>query len=160
VSLVGVSHHGWSPRRSEVKFSAAAHNGSMDSRLTEALARIETAFAAYPRRAVLEGCPHCRGDVSVADHDLFSLTIRLGNTVGTEADVKALLPTLLKSLVTTGELDPGIVLGKVSPSWPAEEREAVDGFLDAVWQELPIGAFYDVETFLAAVPDRRRFAVS
>jgi hypothetical protein len=51
------------------------------------------------------------------------------------------------------------VLGKVSPSWPAEEREAVDGFLDAVWQELPIGAFYDVETFLAAVPDRRRFAV-
>jgi len=129
----------------------------MNSRLAEAIARIETVFAAYPRRAVLEGCPHCRGDVRVEDHDLFSLTIRLGNTVGTEADVKALLPMLLRSLVTTGELDPGIVLGKVSPSWPAQEREAVDRFLDAVWSELPIGAFYDMEAFLDAVPDRRRF---
>jgi hypothetical protein len=130
----------------------------MNSRLAEAIARIETVFAAYPRRAVLEGCPHCRGDVKVADHDLLSLTIRLGNTIGTETDVKALLPTLLKSLVTTGELDPGIVLGKVAPTWPAEERESVDRFLDAVWQELPIGAFYDAATFLDAVPDRRRFA--
>jgi hypothetical protein len=130
----------------------------VNRRLAEAIVRVEAVFAAYPRRAVLEGCPHCRGDVKVADHDLFSLTIRLGNTVGTEADVKALLPTLLKSLVTTDELDPGIVLGKVAPTWPAEEREAVDRFLDAVWPELPIGAFHDAETFLAAVPDRRRFA--
>ncbi len=136
---------------------ASSHNDGMTTRLTEALAQIETVFAAYPRRAVLEGCPHCRGDVRVADHDLFWLTIKLGNTVGTEADVKALLPTLLQSLVTTGELDPGIVLGKVLPTWPAEERAAVDRFLDAVWQELPIGAFYDTEAFLAAVPDRRRF---
>jgi hypothetical protein len=134
-----------------------SQNRGMNSRLAAAIARIETVFAAYRRRAVLEGCPHCRGDVRVADHSLFWLMIKLGNTVGTEADVKALLPTLLRSLVTTDELDASIVLGKVSPSWPAEEREAVDRFLDAVWQELPIGAFYDAETFLAAVPDRRRF---
>jgi hypothetical protein len=136
---------------------ASSHNGGMNSRLAEAIARIETVFAAYPRRAVLEGCPHCRGDVRVADHSLFWLSIKLGNTVGGEADVKALLPTLLRSLVTTDELDPSIVLGKVSSSWPAEERGAVDRFLDAVWQELPIGAFYDAEVFLAVVPDRGRF---
>ncbi|GAA3431120.1 hypothetical protein [Kutzneria kofuensis] len=129
----------------------------MSSPLAAAIAHIETVFGGYPQRPVLAGCPHCRGDVRVEDHDLFSLTIRLGNTVGTEDDVKALLPMLLTSLITTGDLDPGIVLGKVSPSWPAEEREAVDRFLDAVWQQLPIGAFYDAETFLAAVPNPERF---
>ena len=112
---------------------------------------------------MLAGGPHCRGDERVEDHDLFSLTISLGNTVGAEADVKALLPMLLANLVTTTELDPGIVLGKVSPTWPAAERRAVDRFLDAAWQQLladfpaNLGAFHDVLTFLHAVPNPAHF---
>jgi hypothetical protein len=138
----------------------------MDPALAKAIADIEAMFAGYPRRAVLEGCPHCVGDVRVEDHDLFSLTIRLGNTIGTEADVKALLPTLLRNLVTGDELDPGIVLGKVAPSWLEPERLAVERFLDVVWQRLlaefppNLGAFHDVPTFLRAVPNPDHFLAS
>ena len=138
----------------------------MDSPLATAIAEVEAAFAGYPRQPVLAGCPHCRGDVRVEDHDLFSLTISLGNTVGTEADVKALLPMLLANLVTTTELDPGIVIGKVSPTWPVAERQAVDHFLDAAWRQLltdfpaKLGAFHDVPTFLNAVPNPEHFLAS
>jgi hypothetical protein len=138
----------------------------MDPALAKAIADIEATFAGYPRREVLEGCPHCVGDVRVEDHDLLSLTIRLGNTVGIEADVKALLPTLLRSLVTADDLDPGIVLGKVAPSWPEPERQAVERFLDVVWRRLladfppNLGAFHDVPTFLHSVPNPGRFLES
>ena len=112
----------------------------MDGELAAAVARLREAFARYPRRAVLDGCPHCRGPVPVDDRDLFSLTISLGNTVGSREDVKALLPMLLERLVTSMELDPGIVLGKLPHekwrAWPRAEQDAVDGYLDAVWRSL------------------------
>ena len=66
--------------------------------------------ARYPRRAVLDGCPHCNGSVLVDEHDLFSLTISLGNTVGDRADVKALL-VLPERLLLSDDLEPVIVLG-------------------------------------------------
>ena len=75
----------------------------------------------------------------VNEHDLYALTISLGNTVGTRDDVKSLLPMLLERLVATGELDPGIVLGKLPReqwrTWPGHEA-AIDGYLDAVWRSL------------------------
>ncbi|GGR87391.1 hypothetical protein GCM10010169_34550 [Micromonospora fulviviridis] len=58
----------------------------MDGDLSVAVARLKEAFVRYPRRVVLEGCPHCRGPVPVDDHDLFSLTISLGNTGVTLSD--------------------------------------------------------------------------
>ncbi|WCN84249.1 hypothetical protein [Micromonospora sp. LH3U1] len=132
----------------------------MGNVLTTALAGVRDAFARYPRRAVLDGCPHCEGSVLVDEHDLFSLTISLGNTVGDRADVKALLPVLLESLLGSDELDPVIVLGKLPHqewrTWPQGEQEAVDAYLDAVWRSLladhpsRLGSFTDPVTFLDA----------
>lgn len=124
------------------------------------MARVRRAFAPYPRRMMLDGCPHCRGSVRVDEHDLFSLTLRLGNTVGDRDDVKGLLPLLLERLVTSTELDPGIVLGMLAHeqwrTWPQAEQDAVDSYLDAVWRSLlatypsQFGSFPDTATFLDA----------
>ncbi|NYH40736.1 hypothetical protein HNR22_000463 [Micromonospora jinlongensis] len=132
----------------------------MDDELTTALARVRDAFARYPRRAVLGGCPHCEGSVMVDEHDLFSLTISLGSTVGDRDDVKSLLPVLLERLLVSEELYPVIVLGTVSHqewrTWPRVEQEAVDAYLDAVWRSLladhpsRLGSFTDPATFLDA----------
>jgi hypothetical protein len=133
----------------------------VDGELAAAVAILRDAFAAHPRRPVLDGCPHCRGSVRVEDHDLTSLSISLGNTVGGRDDVKALLPVLLERLLTSLRLDPGIVLGKLPQQewriWPAAERDAVQRYLDAVWRALlsrypaEVGAFVDAATFLGAV---------
>jgi hypothetical protein len=133
----------------------------VDDGLTVALARVRRAFARYPRRAVLEGCPHCRGPVLVDEHDLFSLTFSLGNTVGDRDDVKSLLPLLLERLVASEELDPAIVLGMLPReqwrTWPHAEQDAVDGYLTTVWRWLlaayppQVGSFLDAPTFLDAV---------
>lgn len=133
----------------------------MEDPVPEALRRVGDAFAGYPRRAVLDGCPHCRGRVPVADHDLFSLTLSLGGTVGTDDDAKSLLPLLLERLVTTDELDADIVLGMLVRAggwhtWPVGERDALQAYLDAVWHRLlgsypsHAGAVRDASTFLAA----------
>lgn len=131
----------------------------MDGELTRALERLREAFGRYPVRPVLEGCPHCRGAVTVAEHDLFSLTIGLGNTIGTEDDLKSLLPLLLERLVTGYELDASVVFGSVGRgwrTWPASERAAIDDYLVATWRCLlagypsPVGAFVDAATFLDA----------
>ncbi|MEU1745973.1 hypothetical protein ACFYP0_00055 [Micromonospora arida] len=132
----------------------------MQNELTTALADVRDAFARYPRRAVLDGCPHCRGSVLVDEHDLYSLTISLGNTVGSRADVKALLPVLLERLLGSDDLEPAIVLGKLPRqewrTWPRVEQEAVDAYLDAVWRALladpppRLGSFTDPATFLDA----------
>ncbi|HLL65163.1 MAG TPA: hypothetical protein VK453_05385 [Micromonosporaceae bacterium] len=133
----------------------------MDGALPAAVAHLREVFARYPRRAVLDGCPHCRGSVSVADHDLYSLTISLGNTVGDTADVKSLLPMLLERLVSSTELDANIVLGKLPReqwrTWPDVEQRAVEAYLDAVWRSLlaaypsQVGSFTDPTDFLDAV---------
>lgn len=133
----------------------------MDGDLNAAVAQLQEAFVRYPGRAVLEGCPHCRGSVPVDDHDLFSLTMSLGNTVGSRDDLKNLLPLLLERMVTSTELDPAIVLGKLPReqwrTWPEAQQDAIDGYLDAVWRSLlatypsQVGSFLDPTTFLGAV---------
>ncbi|MEW2374964.1 hypothetical protein AB0883_02520 [Micromonospora sp. NPDC047812] len=133
----------------------------MDGNLNAAVAQLQEAFVPYPVRVVLDGCPHCRGQVPVENHDLFSLTISLGNTVGSRDDLKSLLPLLLGRMVTSMELDPAIVLGKLPReqwrTWPEAEQDAIDGYLDAVWRTLlatypsQVGSFLDPATFLDAV---------
>ncbi|WP_030432480.1 hypothetical protein [Allokutzneria albata] len=132
----------------------------MHEDLAAALERVDHAFASYPRRAVLDGCPHCSSRTEVHEHDLFSLSIRLGNTVGDRDDVKSLLPVLFRSLVGSDDLDPGIVLGKLAQeewrTWPLEEQQAVDQYLDALWLALvsdfpsQLGAFAGAADFLDA----------
>ncbi|GAB0108630.1 hypothetical protein JMUB6875_76650 [Nocardia sp. JMUB6875] len=142
----------------------------MNEGIVAALRDIAQAFASYPRRPVLERCPHCGPPVRIEEVDLFWLSIKLGNTVGDGTDVKALLPVLFERLITTDELDPGIVLSKLAQqkweSWPPVERSAIETFLDQAWllllSEFPsrAGAFADCAEFLRAVaaadipPDR------
>ncbi|MFF2551558.1 hypothetical protein ACFVUS_11195 [Nocardia sp. NPDC058058] len=126
-----------------------------------ALAAVAQAFAAYPRRAVLDRCPHCGPPVRVEDADLYWLAIKLGNTVGDRADVKSLVPLLLARLVTSDELDPEIVLGKLTQehwrSWPRAEQSAIEEFLESVWAavlaEFPagVGAFTSAAEFLRGI---------
>jgi hypothetical protein len=125
----------------------------------DALAHLREVFARYPVRAVLEGCPHCRGDVSTAHPDLFALSLRLGNTVGTHEDLKSFLPALFAELVSSGKLDETIVVGRLDGwrEWPEDEQEAVDAFLLACWSALlrrhpaQLGSFYHAADFLLAV---------
>lgn len=130
----------------------------MDDGLAAAVGRLRETFARYPRRTVLEGCPHCRGSVPVDEHDRFSLTISLGGTVGTDDDVKSLVPLLLERLATGHELVPRMVFSLLVRqgwrTWPTAEQEAVDGYLMVVWRlllaEYPprVGAFGDAAEFL------------
>lgn len=146
---------------SERRTNSQWQSGRVDGELATALERLGQAFAPYPRRAVLDGCPHCRTSTSVDEHDLFSLTIKLGNTVGDREDVKSLLPLLFERLVTSNDLDPGIVLSKLAQAqwrtWPSVEQQAAEEYLDAVWRSLlaefpsRIGAFVDAVEFLDAV---------
>ncbi|MBB6350456.1 hypothetical protein ACWGH8_12750 [Nonomuraea muscovyensis] len=133
----------------------------MDRDVARAVTRLREVFDRYPRRPVLEGCPHCRGGVPVDEEHLFGLSIGLGGTIGTTDDVKALLPLLLERLVTGHELFPGTVFALLAREglgdWPAAEREAVEGWLMAVWRSLltgfpaRAGAFGDAADFLADV---------
>ncbi|MEV6768418.1 hypothetical protein AB0N05_07270 [Nocardia sp. NPDC051030] len=142
----------------------------MGDDIVSAVAGLARAFEPYPRRAVLDRCPHCGPPVRVDELGLFSLAIKLGNTVGDRNDVKALLPLLLERLVVSEELNPEIVLAKLPQfewrDWPSDEQRAIDDYLDAVWgallAEFPprTGGFTDVSEFLRAiaaagiVPDR------
>ncbi|WP_157555368.1 hypothetical protein [Nocardia crassostreae] len=115
----------------------------------------------HSRRPVLDRCPHCGPPIRVADHDLFWLSIKLGNTVGDRTDLKALLPLLLERLTTSNELDATIVLGKLPRAqwrtWPPAEQRAIEDYLDAVWNSLlaefpaRLGSLADPAEFLAAV---------
>ncbi|MGW5106720.1 hypothetical protein [Nocardia sp. NPDC004123] len=135
----------------------------MDAALANTLTRVGQAFSPYPHRAVLDGCPHCRPTTLVDEHDLFSLTMRLGTTVGSRTDVKSLLPLLLERLVTSRELDPYIVLSKLAQeqwrTWPSVEQQAIEEYLATVWRALlaqfpsQTGAFVDAADFLAAVDE-------
>ncbi|MFG3435688.1 hypothetical protein ACGF0J_00470 [Nonomuraea sp. NPDC047897] len=130
----------------------------MDRDVASAVTRLREVFARYPRRPVLEGCPHCRGRVPVDEEHLFELSMRLGGTVGTLDDIKALLPLLAERLVTGHELFPATVLGLLAREglahWPDAERDAVEDWLMAVWRSMlagfpaRVGGFGDVADFL------------
>ncbi|MGX1808204.1 hypothetical protein ACWIGI_21000 [Nocardia sp. NPDC055321] len=143
----------------------------MNTDLETALTAVSSAFDTYPRRPVLDRCPHCGPPVHVDRVDLFWLLIKLGNTVGDRADVKALLPMFLGRLVTTTELDADLVLGLLDRNewltWPPVEQRAVADYLNAVWRALlaefpaELGAFTGTGEFLGslarAVVDTNRF---
>jgi hypothetical protein len=110
-----------------------------DAGVDAALWGLDAAFVAHPAPLVLAGCPHCHGDVRVADADPLTLALALGNTLGTPQDLRALTPWLLRRALTDHRVDLRTVLGRVAENW-AEwsdlERDAVRDVTDAVWAAL------------------------
>lgn len=131
--------------------------------LNVAIAGLYDAFAGYRLRANLPGCPCCICGAS--QRALYAEPLRelkpwqvehfaemALTTWGVSTDFRYFLPRLLE-LTAAGalEVDPAVVIGKLRfdrwEDWPATEREAVTGFLDAWWGDT-----------LSAFPDSREVA--
>lgn len=110
-----------------------------DAGVDAALWGLEAAFVASPPPETLAGCPHCHGEVRVADADPLTLALALGNTLGTADDLRALTPWLLRRALTDDRVDLRTVLTRVAESWAVWsdlERDAVRDVVDAVWTAL------------------------
>jgi hypothetical protein len=131
--------------------AAAWHAGAVPSaETTEAL---YAAFAAYPRRAQIEGCPCC---VAAADQlplhrvplrkltadDLGRFAWKAMTTWGDAQDYRHFLPRILE-LSLADNTEPGLELGLIASKleyggfaeWPAPERTAVAAWLREAWAE-------------------------
>lgn len=115
-----------------------------------AIRELYRVFAPYRISSHPTGCPCCvrAGDAAVlfsrplerltAD-DLWRFSRKVLTTWGDDRDLKHFLPRMLELLVEDfgTPCDIGVVLGKLRlaewPTWPAVERAAVDGFIQAVW---------------------------
>jgi hypothetical protein len=110
-----------------------------DAGVDAALWGLDAAFVAHPIPETLVGCPHCHGDVRVADADPLTLALAVGNTLGTPEDLRALTPWLLRRALTDDRVDLRTVLGRVAENWADwsdPERDAVRDLVDAVWSAL------------------------
>lgn len=142
--------------------------------LHAAIGGLYSAFASYPLKRVIAGCPHCvSGEDSDAFHvraldaltadDLRRFATKAMTTFGDAEDFKHFLPRLLEllahELVARGAkedlgFNEEILGGKLVladyAGWPAVEREAVERFLGAMWGAL-LARFptkLDADTFL------------
>ncbi|MHC1558046.1 hypothetical protein ACR9E3_03775 [Actinomycetospora sp. C-140] len=110
-----------------------------DAGVDAALWGLEAAFVAHPPPRTLAGCPHCHGEMRVADADPLTLALALGNTLGTPEDLRALTPFLLRRALTDDRVDLRTVLGRIAENWAGWsdlERDAVRDVADAVWAAL------------------------
>jgi hypothetical protein len=110
-----------------------------DAGVDAALWGLEAAFVAHPAPQSLAGCPHCHGEVRVADADPLTLALALGNTLGSAEDLRALTPYLLRRALTDDRVDLRTVLGRIAEvwaDWSDLERDAVRDVVDAVWSAL------------------------
>ncbi|MEJ2888789.1 hypothetical protein [Actinomycetospora aeridis] len=110
-----------------------------DAGVDAALWGLEAAFVAHPAPELLAGCPHCHGEVWVANADPLTLALALGNTLGTPEDLRALTPWLLRRALTDDRVDLRTVLTRVAENWEGWselERNAVRDVVDAVWSAL------------------------
>lgn len=110
-----------------------------DAGVDAALWGLEAAFIAHRVPRTLSGCPHCHGEVRIADADPLTLTLGVGITIGTPADVQALTPWLLRRALTDERLDLRTALSRISEywqDWAVYERDAVRSVVEAVWSAL------------------------
>jgi hypothetical protein len=110
-----------------------------DAGVDAALWGLDAAFVAHPAPQTLAGCPHCHGEVRVADADPLTVALALGNTLGSLDDLRALTPWLLRRALTDDRVDLRTVLGRIAESWQTWsdlERDAVRDVADAVWSAL------------------------
>lgn len=114
------------------------------------VAALYAAFAAQPRPAAIEACPHCRDPAEFAPiltsplhllaDELVGRFLSCSGTVGTAADRQWLAPRVIE-LVVTGQsrhLDVEQTLRALAhadwATWPAAQRAAVLDVLGAFWE--------------------------
>lgn len=144
-------------RRHRRRTAAVGHPAGLAVGLRSAVEGLYAAFAGYPLRAHVDGCPCCTDD---ADHrriharplrelsgeDLSRFAFKALTTWGTADDLRHFLPRLLELIAFDDlEVNPEIVLGKLVyadwRSWPPTEQSAVERYADSLWR-----------TFLASFP--------
>ncbi|MEQ9501427.1 MAG: hypothetical protein RIT81_31445 [Deltaproteobacteria bacterium] len=131
-----------------------ARRRDLTSELRASIEGLYDAFATYPLRATVPGCPHC--ELERAERALHARPLRelswddLGvfvfkamTTFGEEEDFKHFLPRILelharKPFAAKHDVD--VVFGKLnyasSERWPDAERAAVRHFIDSWTHEL------------------------
>lgn len=114
--------------------------------------RMYDIFAHVPRPGRVDGCPHCvepgeercllAGPVGTIEAAVLArYAAKALNTWGGVAEFRYFLPRLLECAAADAfrHPDPEIVFGKLAAAgwrgWPAEERDAIAGFLGAWWHE-------------------------
>jgi hypothetical protein len=122
--------------------------------LAEAIEGLYAAFAPYPRRDGVEACPCCVGRAeqdtlarvslrALSCEELGQYAFKAMTTWGAPEDYKHFLPRILELAASTeGRGWPGLdlllIAGKLQlagrQSWPEAEREALHGFLHALWR--------------------------
>ena len=140
----------------------------MKQNLAEAIEQLYAVFAECPKPPGIDACPCCLDEEevqgllskplrSLTAQELSSYAASVFLTVGGEDDFRYFLPRILELSATNEFLypDPEIVLGKLRHArwneWRAEERQALDGFFDAVLTD-KIAEFGDeIDTWLCAI---------
>ncbi len=119
--------------------------------LQTAIENLYAAFASYPLRAPVEGCPCCvkEDDIKrlqskplrqLEEDDLSRYSFKAMTTWGDEDDFKHFLPRILELLATGYSVGFGadFLPNKLNcaqwQSWPEDEKNAVQNFLLALWK--------------------------
>jgi hypothetical protein len=150
-ALTGARRHLWlgevgSPLELE-DYSRFAYPCDVD--LPASIEGLYAAFARYPLRARIEGCPHC--DLGQNERGLHAAPLRrlrredldvypfkAMTTFGDVDDFRHFLPRIAELLIegAIGAADLGVVAGKLAygewTRWPQPERAAVLAWLDAL----------------------------
>ncbi|MER7891524.1 hypothetical protein ABTX15_17025 [Micromonospora sp. NPDC094482] len=123
----------------------------MSTGLDRAVGQLYAAFGRHPRPTRTAHCPHCVRPDEVAallGAPLRALTAeqlcryagKAGTTWGDLADLRYFLPRLLE-LLAAGRLDDPLVpdkllstVGEHWRSWPTDEQQAIEAYLDAWWR--------------------------
>jgi hypothetical protein len=124
------------------------------SNLGAAIEELYRAFARYPLRERVEGCPHCVSDADndvihsarlrdLTDAQLERFAFKAMTTWGTADDFRHFLPRIFELIALQGEasaIGPETAFGKLSygnwSSWPMPEREAIRAFFQALWRDV------------------------
>lgn len=141
--------------------------------LQPAIKGLYKAFARYPLRSRVEGCPHCvSADDNTVLHsrpleqlgagDLSRYAFKAMSTWGDDEDFRHFLPRLLELLAFDPHLaiNPEILIGKLHDarwrSWPGEEQRAIEAYLAATWRAVlasysSMRPYWDAGTGLCAI---------
>ncbi len=141
----------------------------MDIELRDAIEDLYSVFASYSAEE-MEGCPHCVTSDMIAraqakplrkltGNDLGRYAFKAMTTMGSIDDFKFFLPRLLELVALEGDIGDFIEAGCEAEvlawklqyaewaTWDSEERDAVRGFLHALWENFLTSEFdiYEVE---------------
>ena len=120
--------------------------------LSSSIEGVYSAFALYPLREVVHGCPHCIGEEDqrhvhraplreLTPEDLGRYAASAMTTWGDSVDYRHFLPRIIELSVSENSashgLDPWLIGSKLSyagwEQWPSRENEALMRFMEAAW---------------------------